>query len=304
MFGLPSNFDPDVVEANLISISVDAKTLVRYLRDAGPNGMGAFLGTTVDADHLVMESLSFGTSFTTALMAGSDDFVGAVESVGSGGIIGVNLPMAPANAVLAGGVIRTVFSLASTLPEINAGSHHDPMMALLQWLSQRGDPAGYAPFVLRHREDDHALHVFGSGDSWDETLFSPAQLSFNAAWGIPTFTAGEAWTVDATIPGADTIAATPYTQPLVANLSYGSRTQSAAYFYNAATCHAQVIVPLCKASFEPPYPPATARATPIVTESPLCALQAPVIPFLEDLLAGETPSIGAPGGSCADLYAP
>lgn len=304
MFGLASNFDPDVIEANLISVATDAYTLVRYLEEPGPNGLGAFLGTRIDTSHLVMESLSFGTSFTSALMAGSTDFVGAVQSVGSGGMISLNLPMAPNNAVLAGGIVRTIYGLASSLAEINAGAHTDPMVAMLQWLSQRGDPAGYAPFVLRHREDDHVLHVFGSGDSWDETLHSPAQMTFNAAWGVPTFTAGPDWTLDATIPGADTVQATPYAGPISGNLTYGTRTQSAAYFYNASSCHAQVITPICESGFEPPYPPNTPRATPVVSVSPLCALQAPVIPFLSDLLAGEVPSLTAPGGTCADLYAP
>lgn len=304
LFGLASDFSPEVIEANLITIATDGYTLVRYLKDPGSNGLGAFLGTRVDASHLVMESLSFGTSFTSALMAGTSDFVGAVQSVGSGGMISLNLPMAPNNATLAGGIVRTIFGLASSLTEVNAGAHHDPMVAMLQWLSQRGDPAGYAPFVLRHRDDDAPLHVFGSGDSWDETLYSPAQMTFNAAWGVPTFTAGPDWTLDPAIPGADTVEATPYAAPISGNLTYGARTQTAAYFYNANTCHAQVITPICESGFEPPYPPQTPRAEPIVFESPLCALQAPVIPFLSDLIAGRTPSLSAPGGTCADLYAP
>ena len=304
MFALASDFDPDVIEANLIQIAVDGYTLVRYLKDDGPNGLGAFIGTKVDATHLVQEGLSFGTSFTSALLAGSDDFVGVVQSVGSLGIIGINLPMAPNNAILAGGIIRTIYGLASTQGEINAGAHHDPMIALLQWLSQRGDPAGYAPFVLRHRDDAHTLHVFGSGDSWDETLFSPAQLSFNAAWGVPTFTAGADWTLDPSVPGSDTVAATPYTTPLSNNLTFAGRTQTAAYFYSARSCHAQSITPICNWRFEPPYPPATERAEPLVSLSPVCALQAPIIPFLTQLANGQTPSLTAPSGDCADLYEP
>ncbi len=304
LFGLASDFDPDVIEANQISIATDGYTLVRYLKEQGPNGLGAFLGTKVDADHLVMESLSFGTSFTSALMAANDDFVGAVQSVGSGGMISLNLPMAPNNATLAGGIIRTIFGLASTLAEVNTGAHHDPLIMMLQWLSQRGDPAGYAPFVLRYRQDDHPLHVLGSGDSWDETLFSPAQISFNNAWGLPVYTAGAQWTLDLAIPGADTVLAAPFIAPVQGNLTFGDRTQTAAYFYNAAACHAQAITPICESGFLPPYPPAVARTEPLVSVSPICALQAPAIAFLHDLLADETPSLGAPSGTCADLYAP
>jgi len=304
MFGLPSNFDPDVIEANLITISLEAHTLARYLKDGGSNGLGAFLGTKLDTSHLVMESLSFGTSFTTALMAARNDFVGAVQSVGSSGIIGINLPMAPNNAMLAGGIIRTIYGLASTQAEVNASAQDDPMIGMLQWLSQRGDPAGYAPFVLRHRRDAHVLHVFGSGDSWDETLFSPAQLSFNDAWGVPVFTNGADWTLDAAIPGSDTALGTAFTAPITNNLTYGDRTQTAAFFYNAASCHAQVVTPICESGFAPPYPPNTPRPAPLISVSPLCALQASVIPFLAKLVLGETPSIVAPSGDCDALYAP
>lgn len=304
LFALGSRFDPLVIEANLSTIATDAYTLVRYLKEPGAAGLGAFIGTRVDASRLVAQSLSFGTSFTTALMAASDDFVGAVQSVGSVGILSLNLPMAPNNASLAGGILRTILGLASTLPEINAGAHHDPVIALLQWLSQLGDPAAYAPFVLRHRRDDHVLHVLGSGNSWDETLFSPAQLTFDRAWGVPAFTAGPAWTLDPTIPGAETVVATPLTAPVANNATFGARTQSAAFFYNAAACHAQAITPLCESGFAPPYPPATPRAEPVVTVSPMCALHTPLIAFLDDLAAGEPPAIVTPAGSCTELYAP
>jgi len=304
LFGLASDFDPHIIEANQISIATDGYTLVRYLRDAGPKGLGAFLRTKIDADHLVMESLSFGTSFTSALMAASDDFVGAVQSVGSGGIISLNLPMAPNNATLAGGIIRTIYGLKSTLAEINSGAQNDPMIMMLQWLSQRGDPAGYAPFVLRYRQDNHPLHVFGSGDSWDETLFSPAQISFNNAWGVPVFTAGADWTLNSDIPGASSVLATPFLDSEQGNLTFAGRTQTAGFFYNANACHAQVVTPICDSGFQPPYPPATPRTTPLISLSPICALQAPAITFLLDIAADQTPRLRAPGGSCADLYAP
>ncbi len=304
MFALASGFDPAIVEANLISVATDNYTLVRYLKEAGPNGLGAFLGTQVDPDSLVLQGLSFGTSFTTALAAASDDFAAVIQSVGSGGIFSINLTMAPNNAVLAGGIVRTVFALPATLAEINASAYSDPMLALAQWLSQRGDPQGYAPFALRHRQDDHTMHVFGSGDSWDETLFSPAQLSFANAWGVPVFTAGAAWTIASDIPGADTLAASAYTAPLQGNATFEGRAQSAAYFYNAASCHAQAVTPICNSSYLPPYPPAVARTPALVTESPVCALQTPAIALMTQLRAGQTPSIASPSGTCAGLYEP
>jgi hypothetical protein len=245
-------------------------------------------------------------------MAATDKFKGAVQSVGSGGMLTLNLPMAPNNAALAGGILRTILGLQSSIAEVNAGAFRDPMLAFEQWLSQRGDPAGYSPFVLRHREDTHALHVLGSGDSWDETLNSPAQLSFNAAWGLPVFEAGADWTLDATIPGADTITATAAPAQVSGNLSFGTpaRTQTAAFFYNAAACHAQVVTPICSSGYAPPYPPITPRATSVVSISPICALQAPTITFLTDLLAGQTPKIKPPAAkstwldACDDLYLP
>ena len=121
---------------------------------------------------------------------------------------------------------------------------------------------------------------------------------------MPVFTAGAAWTLDATIPGADTVEAAPYTAPITDNLTYGGRTQTAGYFYNAASCHAQVVTPLCVSTYAPPYPPATPRPEPTVHRSPICAIQTPLVPFLAALRAGETPALAPPSGDCTSLYDP
>ncbi len=304
LFALADNFDPDILEANLIAISVEHIVLARYLRD--PTKLAALFGVTIDADRLVTQSLSFGTSFTTAALTHPAlNVKGVVQSVGSGGMLTLNLPIAPNNAALASGIVSSLLSLQSTIPEIMEGAWEDPFLALLQWLSQRGDPQGYAPFVLRHRASDRpAFHVFGSGDSWDETLSSLAQLSFNAAWGVPVFTSGADWTLDASIPGAATVNATAWTTPIKDNLTAPGGTFSAAYFYNADSCHPQVVTPICEWTYLPPYPPATARATPLYSVSPVCALQTPMIEFVEAIADGVSPEITAPRGDCDSIYAP
>jgi hypothetical protein len=302
LFALANDFDPDILEANLIAISVEHIVLTRYLRD--PTKLAALFGVNVDMDRLVTQSLSFGTSFTTAALTHPAVGVkGVVQSVGSGGMLSLNLPIAPNNASLASGILVSILGLKSTIPEVMAGAWKDPYIALTQWLSQRGDPQGYAPFVLKHRASDRpAFHVFGSGDSWDETLSSLAQLSFNAAWGVPVFTAGAAWTLDATIPGADTVTATAWTAPVSNNLTAPGGPFSAAYFYNAASCHAQVVTPICDSNYLPPYPPATPRTEPLVSVSPVCALHTPMIEFLGAIKAGTSPQITAPRDNCDDLY--
>lgn len=302
LFALADAFDPDILEANLIAISVEHIVLTRYLRD--PTKLAALFGVGIDMDHLVTQSLSFGTSFTTAALTHpAIDVKGVVQSVGSGGMLTLNLPIAPNNASLASGILVSILGLKSSIPDVMAGAWKDPFLSLLQWLSQRGDPQGYAPFVLKHRASDRpAFHVFGSGDSWDETLSSLAQMSFNAAWGVPVFTAGADWTLDPTIPGADVVPATAFTAPISNNLTAPGGPFSAAYFYNAKSCHAQVVTPICEWSYEPPYPPATARATPLLSVSPICALHTPMIDFVGAILDDMAPAIVAPADTCADIY--
>lgn len=305
-FALDKDLDPLIMEANHLAVAVETDTLVRYLKAEGATGLGQALGLTFDTSALVHESLSFGTSFGSAFLAGNDDVKGAIVSVGSGMMVSVNLPMAPNNANLAANLFDSVMDLKSTVPEIVSGAYKDPMVSLVQFLAERGDPLGYAPFVLRHRVSAHPLHILGFGDSWDETLFSPAQLSFGAALGVPVFER-EGWVIDGAIPGASDLGATPY--PATApkdNVTYGERTQSAGYFYFPKACHAEVVLPLCSSHYEPPYPPPTARTEDLVFASPICAMQKAMAGFVGDLVAGASPAISAPptpsASDCADLY--
>ncbi len=304
LFALGSGFDPAVIEANFIQVSVELHTLVRLLREKGPTGMGAAFGVTFDTTTMVHQALSFGTSFSTAALAATSDFDAAVESVGSGMLFSANVMMAPANAELASAVIWNLLGLASSLDDLKRASWADPVIALIAWLHQRGDPAAYAPFVLRGRVDGHALHVLGFGDSWDETLNGPAQLSFANAWGVPVFGAGADWTLDATMPGAATISATPFDAGVAGNLAVGDKNVTAAWFYYARSCHAGIISPLCTSRALPPYPPIVLRDAALVSVSPICQMQNTIAAFLADLTPGHAPNVKAPAGTCADLYGP
>ena len=37
--------------------------------------------------------------------------------------------------------------------ELQAGGWRDPVVNLIQWLGEQGDPYTYAPYILRHRTD-------------------------------------------------------------------------------------------------------------------------------------------------------
>jgi hypothetical protein len=304
LFAIADRFDPSIIEANLLTIPFETKVLVRYLKEGDWSQVQP--GLSFDAGHIFHQSLSFGTSFTTSLMAVSDDFRGIVNSVGSVMMVSSNLPVAPNNASLAAPILTTSLGLKSTPDELKAGAWRDPVMSMLQWLSERGEAVAYAPFVLRHRDSATPLSVLSSSDSWDETLYSPPEITFNNAYGLPVFETSAAWTVDATIPGASTVVGAALDAAGVSgNASYGGRNDSAGLFYNARSCHAQLVTPLCSQAFDAPHPPATKKATPDVFDSPICQLQHQIRAFNDSLLAGPGPGlIVPPSGTCADLYAP
>ncbi|MCB9730166.1 MAG: hypothetical protein H6744_12735 [Deltaproteobacteria bacterium] len=304
LFAIADRFDPAIIEANLLTIPFETKLLVRYLKEADWSQVQQ--GLSFDADLIFHQSLSFGTSFTTALMAVSDDFRGVVNSVGSVMMVSANLPVAPSNAALAAPILQTALGLQSTPDELKAGAWRDPVIAMFQWLSERGEAVSYAPFVLRHRSSTKVMSVLSSGDSWDETLYSPPQLSFNNAYGLEVFEAGAEWTLDATIPGAETVDASPLAAAgTEANVTYDGRMHSAGLFYRGASCHAELVAPLCRQNVDPPHPPATPKATPNIFASPICQLQHQIVAFNNSLLTGSGPGlIVPPSGTCDDLYAP
>ncbi len=304
LFAIADRFDPAIIEANLLTIPFETRVLVRYLKEGDWSQVQA--GLTFDPDLIFHQSLSFGTSFTTSLMAVSDDFRGVVNSVGSVMMVSANLPVAPNNAGLAAPILATTLGLRSTSADLQAGAWRDPVIAMFQWLSERGEAVAYAPFVLRHREGTKALSVLSSSDSWDETLYSPPEISFNNAYGLQVFAPSAAWTLDATIPGADSVSGGPLAAAGVsANLDFGGRKDSAGVFYSASSCHAQLTTPLCTQTYETPHAPASKRATPLVFASPICQLQHQILQFNESLLTGPGPgTIVPPTGTCEDLYAP
>jgi len=307
LFALGYNLDPEIIEANHLAVAVEIETLVRYLKDTSDKGLGAALGITFDTSGLIHESLSFGTSFGSAFLAQTTDIVAAVVSVGSGQMISVNLPMAPNNANLASNLFVSVLGLKTDVGAMTEGAYRDPIVSLFQWLGQLGDPIAYAPLVLRHRHNAKPFHVLGFGDSWDETLFTPAQITFANAWGLPVYATAGFELAEGT-PGSDT--AEPLAYPgdgaPKANVTAGASTVSAGYFYFSQACHAAVVTPICESGFEPPYPPITARVEPLVFASPICALQGAMRIFMADLADGGDVGIPAPAepsaSDCDDLY--
>jgi hypothetical protein len=306
LFGLPSEFDPEVIENNLAAIAIETRVLLRYLREPGPDGLGAFAGVTFDAARVMHTSLSFGSSFTMGLWALDPTISHIVTSVPSAAILSINLPMAPNNAPLVSGVVDATLGLARDAAALRGSAWSDPVLAFVQWFSQRADPIAYAPYVLRHRTDGHLPHFAMTGNSWDETLFGPAQLSLNTALGVPVFAdAGAGWAVDPTMPGAAGVEAAAFPDaPIEANLTIGDQTVTAALFYLGTACHAHITSPFCRSTWQPPYPPGVARETPLTFASPICEVQAAFAPFVAAFAAGTGPTRIAPpdGRSCEALH--
>nr|ABB84847.1 Hypothetical protein [uncultured delta proteobacterium DeepAnt-32C6] len=297
-------FEPDALEANALTVSADTYTLVRYLEEGDWSAVQP--GLSFDPGKLFHQSLSFGASFTTPLIALADNFRGVVTSVGAGSMVVNTLPMSPTNAMQASVILRVTLGLSSSTPELSRGSHRDIGLNLLQWLTQRGDPGSWASYVLRQRPSGAVMSVLGSGTSWDETLHSGAELSFANAYGLPAYTDGGAWQLGEDVPGAElvTLTSAGAREAIVANVTYGDTTHTAASFYLAQSCHAHAVAALCRNSFEHPYPPVTSLDPYVVFDSPICAYQHQVRHFIDSLL-DDAQAIGIiipPAGSCADLY--
>ncbi|MFT7621133.1 MAG: hypothetical protein ACI9WU_000294 [Myxococcota bacterium] len=301
MFAIGEDADPLIVEANLLAITTDTLALLRYLKEG--DWSQVLDGLSFDTTRVYHQSLSFGTSFGTPVMALAD-FEGIVSSVGTGQVLMINMSMAPVNALTAAGIIFLTLGLPSGPDELQTGAYKDFMLGLHGWLHERGDPLPWAPHVLRHRADDDLPDVVSSGNSWDETLYNPTQFSYSNAIGLPAYTAGPEWTLDSTVPGSSRIVATEYPPTGISgNVTYNGQKTTAAIFYRDRSCHAQVVTALCAERFEHPYPPITTLETPIISDSPICQLHNQASAFIGSLEGGDDHAlVVAPGGSCEDLY--
>ncbi len=301
LYALSSSLKPDLIEANTLSIVAENYTLLRYVKEGDWSGLVP--GLAFDDTRIFHQSLSFGTSYSTALLALSDDFRGIVGSVGSSYILNVNMPMGPSNAFQAGTIIKYALGLVTTEQELQGNSLVDLPIGILAWLAERGDSHSFAPYILRHRPSDGPLPaIVHSGNTWDETLFNMAQLTFANAIGLPTFTAGEPWTIGAEVPGADLLAATVWTDVVSNNVTFKGKTTTAGIFWQHHACHAQVLTALCAQRFEHPYPPLKMLATEIPEASPICGLHSQVGSFLSSLIEGDVAEIVSPIATCDDTY--
>ncbi|MGB0589320.1 MAG: hypothetical protein ACPGU1_06540 [Myxococcota bacterium] len=304
IFALPLQLNPEIAEGNLIMMAGDTHMVTRYVKEADWSQVQP--GLSFDAERVIHVGLSYGTSFTTPVLALTQDYIAEVWSVGSGAMVTSNLLSAPSNAELASGFVRFTLGLPTSADDLMATAWLDPIIGLIQWLSQRGDPLAYAPYVLRHRTDGYELPILATGDSWDETLSARAQMSFGNALGMPVYTHGDAWTLDPSQPGIDMIQSTPYGDaPLSDNATFGDRTHTAGIFYTSASCHAMQVRPMCVRNHELQYPPIVPLENSEVTDEVglICELQSQSLSFLSSVMSSDGPTeIVAPHGDCDALY--
>jgi hypothetical protein len=162
----------------------------------------------------------------------------------------------------------------------------------------------FAPYVLRHRKSKTPRNIVQTGDSWDETLSSASQLRLNAALGLQVLES-DGWTLDPTVPGADTLNATKAGAETQSNVTFDGVKHSAAIFFNSDSCHAQLVTPLCHKRYEKVYPAVTPLAPEkeTVKVSPICAIHAQGIKAIDSLLAGSgAATIVPPIGDCDTVY--
>lgn len=300
LFGIGVDAEPRTTEALLLSVSSDTYTLIRHLREG--DWSQVMTGLSFDGDAIFHQGISFGASLHTPLLA-HRDFRGMMESVGTGALFAENLLVAPANALQAAGIAWMTFGLAPSTAELQHLGWFEVGMALTSWLHQKGDPLVHAPYVLRHRPPGPAVAYLGSHDGWDNYLSSIAQQRYVAAIGAPVYTHGDEWTPDPTIPGVSLHDAQAYADPLSGNVVIGDIAHTAARFFLQRSCHSLVEVNVCVQIYADAYPPVVTLDVPVVTESPVCAIHAQAITFMDSLLDdGASATIAAPEGSCAAVY--
>jgi len=300
LFGIAYSNDPLVMEANLLMFSLDTYVLIRHVGESDWSGIRE--GLSFDTENLFHDSLSFGTTLTTALWAGTSAFKAIFNGVGAAYLYSANLTVAPSNGRLASSVVQPLLGLKSSPAELQQGAYMDPIVAMIQWLSQRGDSVGYAPYVLRHREVAGDVAVLGVGNSWDETLSSWAQYTYNVAFGYEYFRAEPDWSIDPSITGVPADLGTPMGDTAASgNMSFGDRSYTAGMYFSAASCHALQVKPVCVQTYMLEYPPITDLPEKVVFDSPICAYQNQARHFLKTAMAGAA-EIVAPSGDCESLY--
>ena len=89
------------------------------------------------------------------------------------------------------------------------------------------------------------------------------------------------------------------------NITFDGVKHTAGIFFNADSCHAQLVTPLCKKNYEKVYPAVVELAPADVTVkvSPICALHAQALHALESVLGGASAAtIIPPSGDCDAVY--
>lgn len=151
-------FDGRYVRDNWRQAIIDLVVFGRLLKFGDLSPIAAadpeLAGLSFDNEHVVYTSESFGSVIGASGVAMSDDFAGAVLSVGGGGIF---LPIFPASPTFTGVLtpfIKTSFDpyLDTTDPTVLPGEAQR-VLSLLGAMIQPGDPLAFAPIVRERKRN-------------------------------------------------------------------------------------------------------------------------------------------------------
>ena len=301
LLGLSENIDPMVIEANLFTVSLDTYMLVRYIKEADFSILEQ--GLSFNKDKMFHNSLSLGTGFTTSLHAMRNEFVGIINSVGTGHITSLAFANSPNYHGTIIMILNTMFGTETNVESLIQGPYGNLILSLHQWLYQRSDPIAHAPYVIRHRIDNKNMNILSFGDSWDETLYIGAQLTYNNALGLPVYTNNNDFVLDKTVPGGDSVNETLISENGISdNVEFNSTIHTVGSFFNKKSCHGQSVECVCNQAHVHPYPPFVDYANEDNSYlTPICQLHNSSGVFIKSIL-NDNPIIKAPFGSCDELY--
>lgn len=151
-------FDSRYVRDNWRQAIIDLVSLGRFLRHGDHSAIAAadpeLAGLAFDTEHVVYTSESFGSVIGASGVAVSDDYAGAVLSVGGGGIF---LPIFPSSPTFTG--VLTPFIKTNYDPYLDVA---DPsalpgeaqrVLSLLGAMILPGDPLAFAPLIAERKRN-------------------------------------------------------------------------------------------------------------------------------------------------------
>lgn len=273
-------FDSRYVRDNWRQAIVDLVTLGRFLKHGDHSAIAsaitaadpALAGLAFDKDHVVYTSESFGSVIGASGIAMSDDFAGAVLSVGGGGIFLPIFPNSPTFTGVLTPFIKTNYDpyLDTTDARVLPGEAQR-VLSLLSAMILPGDPLAFAPLVAERKRN--VLLLQARSDELIPNQGTELMMKAMGATSVTLPTNSEPPRFVA-LPAATA----PYRAPL------GQPTIAVAQI--APALHTMFTSFQGERRYQPDFPPFVSLPAPELVSNPIERVHEIAIEFARSLIAG------------------